>query len=337
MLARHQYMSGSLVALTLLLSLPLEAATQEPVVKPAQTAGPGPGIRLAAPKGVRAVQQPDGRIMVAWSPVAGATAYQVVRSVPPDAAQPISPDPRDTTFLDANVTAGKTYYYLVAAMNEGTVGLKAGSAPVKALRSAGHTPPQPPSRVTAQFNAAQRTILVQWPSQSEMQYIVHRNSNSTGWVEMARPRQGLLQEDAQSMPPGARVVYRVATLNPFNEVSAPTISNEVVLPAASGSTDGSASSTGSGTPSSAATGASGTVSVTIGRALTLRPGGTASASGVIAGFTAAKWVSLSDGIATVDAGGTVSARSAGRAQIVALGQGSDGSVRMAVVEVTVNP
>jgi hypothetical protein len=59
-------------------------------------------------------------------------SYQITRSVPPEPMRVVSyPDPTDTLVLDQDVTPGKSYYYMVAALSEnGGVGLKAGSAPV---------------------------------------------------------------------------------------------------------------------------------------------------------------------------------------------------------------
>jgi hypothetical protein len=93
-----------------------------------------PTARLPAPAKIVATQLPNG-IQVSWSAVDGAVKYSVTRSVPPAPSQAVVlPNPADTQYVDTDVRPGSTYYYLIGAINEaGTVGLKAGSAPVKAL------------------------------------------------------------------------------------------------------------------------------------------------------------------------------------------------------------
>lgn len=108
------------------------ASAQDEITKPTATTS-----RLPAPSPV-ARQIPDGRIEVRWSAVAGAAKYQLTRSVPPAGATPLSPpDPADTIYLDRDVKAGSTYYYVVGAVNEsGQLGIKRGALPVTASISA---------------------------------------------------------------------------------------------------------------------------------------------------------------------------------------------------------
>jgi len=80
-----------------------------------------------------------------------------------------------------------------------------------------------------------------------------------------------------------------------------------------------------------------TIAVTIGSAITMRVGGSASASSALGGASASRWASLDEGIATVDGSGTVSARAAGRARLLAIAGAADGSVRVTLVQVTVSP
>jgi len=50
-----------------------------------------------------------------------------------------------------------------------------------------------------------------------------------------------------------------------------------------------------------------------------------------------RWVSLDEGVASVDGSGTVTARAAGRARVLAIGGAADGSARVTLVQVTVSP
>jgi hypothetical protein len=115
-----------------LVGRPQRAASQLPVTKPTATRY----ARLAAPGPVVANQLPDGTIAVRWRAMSGAATYQVTRSVP-GTPQQIVANPTDTTYLDVNVQAGNTYYYVVAAIDSGGgVGIKSGSYPVVAKISA---------------------------------------------------------------------------------------------------------------------------------------------------------------------------------------------------------
>ena len=126
-----------ILAATTIVSSPQRAAAQDPIIKPTTTTTT---TRLPAPTGVSARQQGDGRILLTWHPVEGAVKYQITRSVPPTAAVVLATAPTDTFFLDSDVKAGSTYYYLVGAYNDaGTLGLRAGSAPVTATMSASGT------------------------------------------------------------------------------------------------------------------------------------------------------------------------------------------------------
>jgi hypothetical protein len=118
----------SLLLLTAALGLAGLASGQE-VTKPRSTTD-----RLPEPAGVTAEQQRDGTILVRRQPVAGALSYKVSRSVPPAGATRLTlPAPSDTQYVDRDVKAGSTYYYLVSAVNAaGIEGLRAGTAPVTA-------------------------------------------------------------------------------------------------------------------------------------------------------------------------------------------------------------
>ena len=120
-----RYSAMLISAVTLASAVPLSA--QE--IKPRSTTE-----RLPKPASITAAQQPDGRIRVVWSAVEGTARYRVLRSVPPDPSRAVTlPNPTDTQYVDSDVKAGSTYYYLVSAVNEaGIDGLRIGSAPVTA-------------------------------------------------------------------------------------------------------------------------------------------------------------------------------------------------------------
>lgn len=313
--------------------MPMVAAAQDPVNKPVNTTT-GAGDRLPAPRNVTSVQMPDGRIRVTWSPVPGATAYAIIRSVPPDPQRPVTPNVTDTVFFDSNVTAGKTYYYVISGVNDGAMGMKVGAPSLRATRSfdlsGAHLTP---TNVVARYDSATNRVYLSWAGPSDATFIVYRAG-----VEVGRDNTPPGEFFMTAPAAGTRIQLHVRAQDRFGNVSPPAASNELVIPStAVGSTD--SSSGGPTAPSGpiSATGPAGTIAVTIGSAITLRVGATASAGSALGGASASRWVSLDEGIASVDGSGTVSARASGRARLLAISGAADGSVRVILVQVTVTP
>ena len=307
------------------------ASAQEPVNKPASPTV-GTGARLAAPRNIAAVQLSDGRIRVTWSPVTGATSYAIVRSVPPEAARSITPNVTDTVYFDSDITAGKTYYYVISGLNETATGMRQGSAPLKATRgfdpSASHLTP---TDVVARYDSASRMVSLSWRAPLPATFLIERDGVQVGRVDRAF-------YSVAAAAPGTRMQFRVRTQDAQGVQSPWATSNEVLIPASSAASG----DTPTGTPAlpsgpTSTTGPAGTVAVTIGSALTMRVGASASATSALGGASASRWASLDEGIATVDASGTVSARAAGRARLLAIAGAADGSVRVTLVQVTVSP
>lgn len=309
----------------------IAASAQEPVNKPANPTV-GTGARLLAPRNITAVQLSDGRIRVTWSPVVGATSYAIVRSVPPEAARSIAPNVTDTVFLDSDVTAGKTYYYVISGLNETATGLRQGSAPLKATR--GYDPSGSyltPTNVVARYDSASRMVSLSWQAPLPAIFLIERNGVSLGRVE--RPFYSVA-----ATAPGTRMQFRVRTQDAQGMQSPWATSNEVLIPASAAAPG----DTSTGTPNlpsgpSITTGPGATIAVTIGSAITMHLGASASTGPALFGASASRWISLDEGIATVDGSGTVTARAAGRARLLAIAGAADGSVRVTLVQVTVTP
>jgi hypothetical protein len=133
MITRHTCYLWLRAVLALVVALTAaRASAQDPVDKP--TAERSPLTRLSAPTSVTARQLSDGRIEVRWDAVDGAVKYDLWRSVPPSPqTMPTRSNPAETTYIDADVKKGSTYYYVVAAVTSGGIsGLRAGSIPVTA-------------------------------------------------------------------------------------------------------------------------------------------------------------------------------------------------------------
>jgi len=243
-------------------------ASGQEVTKPRSTTD-----RLPKPAGVTAEQQRDGTILVRWQPVAGALSYKVTRSVPPAGATRLTlPAPSDTQYVDRDVKAGSTYYYLVSAVNgAGIEGLRAGTAPVTATLSSTSTTamalgdPDPAldtgSEGTAQASVAPptdvvakpypyRTPTVRWQSSVQgARFIVERldptvyasEALKAAWQLVPGPEADkawlCCQMVDRSPPPFGYLKYRVTTIDPAARRSTPTettigISNDPIKTAA---------------------------------------------------------------------------------------------------------
>ena len=72
---------------------------------------------IPAPKGLSA-RVGDGRITLHWHAVANVSGYRVYRSVDAAGRSERLADTADTTFVDADLTNGRLYYYSVAGLDK---------------------------------------------------------------------------------------------------------------------------------------------------------------------------------------------------------------------------
>jgi hypothetical protein len=327
---------------------------QDPVIKPTPTITTT--YRLAAPATVAARQLADGRIEVSWSRVAGAVAYRVTRSVPNlQPEQAITPDPRDTAYVDSDVKAGYSYYYVLAALNDaGGIGLKRGAAPVSAKISAGQTTttttttaaPSPLEPVEVWTRGPQQ-FEVHWRRTGAKSYDVTRGiyrgtatdpsqmDQSTGKFEMITNVSG---DAGQRYVDGFAaagyprwVQYRI-TSHGFFGIGSTASSPYQPVPAVVTTTTAPASTSGSATTPTAPTSTS--VPPTLQASVAV---GGSSALANVTGIADAQWLSANPSVASVSADGIVSGRAGGTTSVVAIVPQTDGSVRATVVRVTVTP
>ena len=334
-----------------LCALPSLVRAQDPVVKPTPTST-APS-RLVAPSTVVARQRSDGRIEVRWARVEGAVAYRLMRSIPnlqPERA--ITPDPGDTTYVDNDVKAGYSYYYLVSALNDaGQIGLKRGAAPVSATVSAGAAttagtgsiPPVDSLRATPDERTGGAWLNIRFVPSGRQLLFDRRLVDDPNAPWIARPNStmnptvggGVNSADTfRDVPVGTRLQWRVTVVDPATGArSTPVVSNVVTsIPMAT-----TTAATTTSTTALAAGTAVGNVLVSVAAPFTIKVGTTAALTAALGGSTALRWLSIDETIATVDATGTATGRAAGRAQVLAVGRGSDGAVRVTSVQVSVTP
>jgi hypothetical protein len=340
---------ATLVALTALVAAvaPL-ARAQDPVIKPTTTAP----VRLPLTREVFARQLPDGRIQLVWSAIEGAESYQITRSVPGVGAGIVSqPNPADTVYLDPDVVAGRTYYYVVAGVNGAGIGLKKGAAPVTATRSAAAGSV---TTWTPRIDSVRAWVRPESPSASEYRAYGALPLGSTVTferVDVEDPKAAWVVQSTKKLDSynsysegssigwgetmlGKRFQWRATLVDAAGVRVGPVTSNVITIGSAGGSP-----APGGGTVAGGATLAPGTplgqVTVSLATPTSISVGATVSLTGVLGGTTALHWVSLDEGSATVTASGMVTGRAAGQARILAIGRASDGTVRVTSVQVTV--
>jgi hypothetical protein len=329
-----------------LLASSVRADAQEPIIKP--TAGATTTIeRLPAPTPVTATQLPDGRILVSWKRLAGATSYALWRSVPPAGIVALSDRPSDTVYVDADVKAGSWYYYNVAGVGEGgTIGLR-GGASVEAKLSAGSTTtattttaatPPPPAPVAVR--ALGPVFVVTWHATgSASRYDVRRLEFRPSAADSTKPEGSatsarlfsvssqLPKEYRDTLTPVTAprlVAYRVEAFGLFGTSQGAAMSPYLYVPGTPLTDSVTTTTTAALAPTTVVPALGVTLLVGTSASLAQRPG--------VAG---AQWFSLDPAVVAVTPDGTATARSAGTVSVLALMPASDGSVRVLVVRVTV--
>jgi hypothetical protein len=326
----------------LVLGLATSAGAQVVELKTADTVETT-GERLPAPAEITALQQPGGGIQVTWSPVDDAAGYRLTRSIPPAGPLPLAmTDARDTLYVDSDVRPGNTYYYAVAAVNQaGVAGPPAAAAPLNAVAPSSIRPPDPPGDVRAVLN--QNSVTITWSSsRPDVDFRLERGQlTSNGpsvWLTLARSQGCCLANDRlESSDTGIRVVYRVTAVDSLGTTSLPALSNEIRLGGAS-----TIDTVGNQRPSVDSVAEARTVvrAAVIAPAVTVKVGASLklgdSPSFLRLRLDQARWLSLDESKATVDARGQLQGRSPGSTHVVAIGKSADGSIASLVqpVEVT---
>jgi len=152
----------------------------------------------------------NGKVSLRWRPVPNAARYRVMRSTTPSGPYTAIANPAETEYLDAGITNGMTYYYVVRAMNDGGKGPY--SPEVKATPVA---PPAAPASLTA--SPANGSVSLSWPDVAGATgYAVYRASSADGpYAVIATSSAGSAQDGSASN--GTTYHYAVAARNAGGE------------------------------------------------------------------------------------------------------------------------
>ena len=153
------------------------------------------------------------QVSLSWTASAGASSYHVKRSATQDGSYVQIAAPSNTSFMDAGLTNGTTYFYVVSAVN--TAGESANCDPVSATPTAGLTPPSAPTGLAA--TAGDQQVSLSWDASSgATSYHVKRSATSGGpYVQVAVPN-GASDNDT-GLIDGTAYFYVVSAVNAAGE------------------------------------------------------------------------------------------------------------------------
>ncbi|XID92816.1 glycoside hydrolase family 6 protein [Paenibacillaceae bacterium WGS1546] len=175
--------------------------------------GTGPTVP-AAPTGLTATAG-NAQATLSWNASGGATGYNMKRATTSGGPYAtIATGVTGTSYTNAGLTNGTTYYYVVSAAN--AAGESANSAPVSVTPSAGPTVPAAPTGLTATAGDGQATLS--WNASSGATgYNVKRATTSGGpYATVASGAPGTSYTDA-GLTNGVTYYYVVSASNAAGE------------------------------------------------------------------------------------------------------------------------
>lgn len=210
----------------------------------------GPVVQVpAAPAGLTAAAGSEQAVLN-WNAVSGAASYTVKRAeVNGGPYTSVATGVTGSTFTNTGLTNGKTYYYVVTAVN--TAGESAPSAQASATPQAGTSVP---GVLTLTGTAGNNQAVLAWTaSTGAASYKVQRSVASGAYADLAADLTALTYTDATAVN-GTTYNYRVVAVN----ASGQTLSNVVTVtptapPVTTGALEVQYRNGGSGTSGNAVT------------------------------------------------------------------------------------
>ena len=174
----------------------------------------------ATPTGLTATYDAFGA-RLSWSPVNGASAYEVQRSLAPEGPfSTVSTPTTGTTLTDPSATTGTTYHYRVRSLDS-SGNTSPYSAPVRL--DVAEPRPFPPSSVSANGRADRNTVGWRYDGDTAQRFNVYAAESATGpWTRLTEtPVTGTGYDDFTAP---VRVVryYQVRTVTPHGTESNPS-------------------------------------------------------------------------------------------------------------------
>ncbi|MGN0651122.1 MAG: hypothetical protein ACI4KM_11845 [Oscillospiraceae bacterium] len=196
---------------------------------------------LAAPA-ISAISTNGSSVTLAWNKVTGATSYRIYRAESATGTKSLLKAVTSTTYTDSTVTAGKTYYYFVAAYDSATARLSAYSA-AKSIKV--QTPLAAPTISAISTNGSSVTLT--WNKVTgATSYRIYRAESATGTKTLLKGVATTTYTDS-TVTAGKTYYYFVAaynsttgTLSAYSAAKSIKVETPLAAPAISAiSTDGS--------------------------------------------------------------------------------------------------
>ncbi len=167
-----------------------------------------PIVAPAAPMGLAATAG-NAQVSLVWNASAGATSYNVKRATTSGGPYTTISSPMATTFMDATVTNGTKYFYVVSAVN--SAGESANSAEVNATPVAPVQPPATPTGLAA--TSANASVSLTWnASTGATSYNVKRSTTTGGpYATIASPTTASFADT--TVTNGTTYFYVVSAMN----------------------------------------------------------------------------------------------------------------------------
>ena len=202
-----------------------------PPVSPATSVSPAAaaGSDAGAPSTVTARSTSATAIQLQWAPVSGAAGYHVERSTDTLTWNVVVSTTSDqTSYTDAALASGTTYYYRVAAVN----GENVSRSDVVSATTTVDTPTAP---VLLSAAGSATSVDLAWSDvEGELSYQVQRSSDGiNGWTDIGTTGQDVTSYTDTGLPAATTYYYRVVAVASNGGVSAPS----GVLPATTGPGD----------------------------------------------------------------------------------------------------
>jgi len=202
------------------------------------------------PAGVTTSTNSTTSVTIGWGKVSDANGYYIYRSIDKTGPYEQIGYSTSTSYTDNNISAGTTYYYRVAAYNNGGTSSESSFVSVTTM-------PDAPTSVVAMVNSA-NSITVSWKEVlGATGYRIYRSTTSSGTYELAGTTATLSYANS-GLTAGTTYYYKVTAYNDGGEGSQSYNVSATTLPMAPTSITATANSTSSITISwSAVTGADG--------------------------------------------------------------------------------
>jgi hypothetical protein len=177
------------------------------------------GSDAGAPSTVAAVPTSATTIQLEWMPVDDATRYDIKRSIDNLTWEPVtSTDGGETTYTDADLSSGTTYYYRIVAFVDGQ---DASSSDAVSATTSG----TPTSPVLVSATGSVTSIDLEWSDlDGALGYQIERSPDgTTAWIRIGTTGQYVTSYTDTGLASATAYSYRVVAVTPDGESPPSTV------------------------------------------------------------------------------------------------------------------